>query len=335
MALRYNYHNCCLLDHNEFIFNVYKDIVLNEKKFTIKFNNKLFCIKNTKNSVNNRKRKHDQNIFTAETINVKNRYEKFKENLLCNTEDKIQKEFDDLTTKEVRELSQNLFEATIFHYAGKSGGNNSETSLRCKIENDYFFIPPKCRFYCNCVKVQCANLYCKYDIIIADPPWWNKYIRRLKTANDKLSYSMMYNEDIASLPVKELLSKNCLIAVWCTNAPSCIEAVKSQIFPAWGLEYVTTWYWLKVTVDLEPICAFGSGCNKQPYERLIIGKVGQINEIPKDRILISVPSALHSHKPPLLDLLTPYVNVKKPEVLELFARAFVTSICVCARSVSL
>ncbi|CAG9795673.1 unnamed protein product [Diatraea saccharalis] len=157
-------------------------------------------------------------------------------------------------------------------------------------------------------------------MVIADPPWWNKYIRRLKSANEKLSYSMMYNDDIANLPIKNLLSENCLVAVWCTNASSCIEAVKHLIFPSWGVEYVTTWYWLKITVDLEPICVFNSGCNKQPYERLMIGKVGQVNNVPEERIIVSIPSALHSHKPPLLDLLTPYVNAEKPEVLELFAR---------------
>lgn len=113
------------------------------------------------------------------------------------------------------------------------------------------------------------------------------------------SYSMMYNEDIASIPVKELISDNCIVAVWCTNAPSNISAVKNLIFPAWGIEYITTWYWLKVTIDLEPICDFGTGSKKQPYERIILGKVGDIS-LPEDYLIASVPSALHSHKPPLL-----------------------------------
>lgn len=114
------------------------------------------------------------------------------------------------------------------------------------------------------------------------------------------SYSMMYNEDIASIPVKELLSNNSLVAVWCTNAPSNINAVKDIIFPEWGVEYVTTWYWLKVNIDLEPLCKFGAGYEKQPYERVIIGKVGEFEDIPSDFLVMSVPSALHSHKPPLL-----------------------------------
>ncbi|KAI8420234.1 hypothetical protein MSG28_008776 [Choristoneura fumiferana] len=135
----------------------------------------------------------------------------------------------------------------------------------------------------------------------------------------QLAYSMMYNEDIAAIPVKNLLAQNCLIAIWCTNAPSNIAAVKDLIFTQWGVEYVTTWYWMKVTTDLEPLCDFGTGCKKQPYERIILGKVGDVN-VPKKQLVVSVPSALHSHKPPLLDLLSPYLKVRNPQTLELFAR---------------
>lgn len=110
----------------------------------------------------------------------------------------------------------------------------------------------------------------------------------------------MYNEDIAAIPVKDLLSANSLIAVWCTNAPSNISAVKDLIFPKWGIEYLTTWYWLKVTTDLAPLCEFGSNSQKQPYERILIGKVGDVMDVPPSQLIVSVPSALHSHKPPLI-----------------------------------
>lgn len=114
------------------------------------------------------------------------------------------------------------------------------------------------------------------------------------------SYSMMYNEDIAAIPVKDLLAPSALIAVWCTNAPSNITAIKDLIFPRWGVEYVTTWYWIKVTTDLEPLCEFGTGSQKQPYERIIIGKTGELKNVPDCKLIVSVPSALHSHKPPLI-----------------------------------
>ncbi|GBP22665.1 Methyltransferase-like protein 4 [Eumeta japonica] len=177
------------------------------------------------------------------------------------------------------------------------------------------------RFYCGCILEQCKKLNGQqFDLIVADPPWWNKYIRRLKAANSKLSYAMMFNEDIASIPVPELLMPNGIVAVWCTNAPSNVDAVKNLIFPKWGVKYIATWYWIKVTTNLKPLCDFGLGHTKQPYERLMIGTVGVTRVIPDTNIIVSIPSALHSHKPPIADLLYPYLKTAKPNTLELFAR---------------
>lgn len=125
----------------------------------------------------------------------------------------------------------------------------------------------------------------------------------------------MYNEDIAAIPVQNLLSQNCLVAVWCTNAPTNITAVKNVIFPRWGVEYVATWYWLKVTVDLQPLCGFGTGSKKQPYERIILGRVGDINNVPDCQLVVSVPSALHSHKPPLLGKNSSELHTSEPPCL--------------------
>lgn len=113
---------------------------------------------------------------------------------------------------------------------------------------------------------------------------------------------MMYHKDIANIPIKDLFSENSLIAVWCTNAPSNINAVKDILFPAWGVQYIATWFWLKVTIEMTPVCEFGTGLKKQPYERIIIGRVGRIKDVPDNFVVVSVPSALHSHKPPLLGM---------------------------------
>lgn len=116
---------------------------------------------------------------------------------------------------------------------------------------------------------------------------------------------MMYNEDIASIPVANLLGPDCLVAVWCTNSPSNIDALKNTIFPQWGVTYISTWYWLKITVDYQPVTPFAAGLAKQPFERIIIGKIGNV-QVPETKLIVSVPSALHSHKPPLLGLYVVY-----------------------------
>ncbi|CAK1550790.1 unnamed protein product [Leptosia nina] len=279
---------------------------------------KLFSIKRDKKK-KLMKRNHDDNIH-EEASAVKAMYCDLIKILPSTLKNATLNKYDLLDSSTVRDLSKQLFESTKFDHSGLSGGNNSETPVMCDIKGEQFLIPAKCRFLCGCVKEQCQKLHGnKYDIVIADPPWWNKYIRRLKTANDKMGYSMMYNEDIASLPISNVLADTCLIAVWCTNSPSNISAVKNLIFPNWGVEYVTTWFWLKLTIDLEPLCDFGSGSQKQPYERVLIGRKGNI-KVNEDVLFASVPSSLHSHKPPLLDILSPLLPREEPRVLELFAR---------------
>ncbi|XP_013137206.1 PREDICTED: methyltransferase-like protein 2 isoform X2 [Papilio polytes] len=254
-----------------------------------------------------------------QTFSVQTMFEKFLQLITTDVIEHFKHRYKLVDTTFVRNIAKNYFESTIFDHANISGGNDSNLPIKCKINDEFFLIPQNSRFLCGDVKDCCKKLDgSKYDIVIADPPWWNKYIRRLKAANSKLSYSMMYNEDIASIPVKNLFADNCLVAVWCTNSPSNITALKEMIFPNWGVEYVTTWYWLKVTRDLKPLCVFNTGCKKQPYERIILGKVGNVN-IPEESLIVSVPSALHSHKPPLLDILSSYVP-GNPQTLELFAR---------------
>lgn len=60
---------------------------------------------------------------------------------------------------------------------------------------------------------------------------------------------------------------------------------------------------LKVTKKGVPVCDFSDPPNKQPYERIIFASCLGRNKylkMPEDKkIIISVPSAIHSHKPPL------------------------------------
>lgn len=49
------------------------------------------------------------------------------------------------------------------------------------------------------------------------------------------------------------------------------------------------------------VCDFNETHGKQPYELLIIG-TSEFNskiDIPNEKLIVSVPSAMHSHKPPL------------------------------------
>lgn len=57
---------------------------------------------------------------------------------------------------------------------------------------------------------------------------------------------MMYNEELANIPLANLLNPNGIIAVWCTNSPSQVKSVLEEMFPAWGIIFKVKWSWLKV-----------------------------------------------------------------------------------------
>lgn len=60
-------------------------------------------------------------------------------------------------------------------------------------------------------------------------------------------------------------------------------------------------FFFQVTQAGETICNFNLAPGKQPYELLILGsalKEDKIN-IPDGKLVISIPSAVHSHKPPV------------------------------------
>lgn len=63
-----------------------------------------------------------------------------------------------------------------------SGGNSNILPIAAKCNSETYIFPPGCRFYCGNVKTLASSLSkdLKFDFILLDPPWWNKYIRRKK-----------------------------------------------------------------------------------------------------------------------------------------------------------
>ncbi|XP_025158300.1 methyltransferase-like protein 4 isoform X4 [Harpegnathos saltator] len=181
----------------------------------------------------------------------------------------------------------------------------------------------KCTFYCYDVREieKKMELNKQYDFILLDPPWWNKSIRRKKMKYIEASYKMMYNEELAKIPVGKLLHSNGIVAVWCTNASSHLNSISNEMFPSWGVTYRAKWYWIKVTQAGDTICNFNLAPGKQPYELLILGsalKEDKMN-IPDGKLVVSVPSAVHSHKPPVTEIIKEYLP-SEPKCLEIFAR---------------
>lgn len=81
---------------------------------------------------------------------------------------------------------------------------------------------------------------------------------------------------------------------------------------------------IQVTVSGHFVCAWNGPSGKHPFERIILArKVGSVTEnqpILDKKLVVSVPCAVHSFKPPLQKLLQPFI-VPDGGSLELFARS--------------
>ncbi|KAI8086880.1 MT-A70-domain-containing protein [Gilbertella persicaria] len=158
------------------------------------------------------------------------------------------------------------------------------------------------------------------DLIIMDPPWPNKSVKRSSHYDTQDIY------DLYSIQMPKLMAENdCIVAIWVTNKPKFHNFIINKLFPTWKLECVGEWIWLKTTTQGECIFPIDSE-HKKPYEQLIIGRpmrhpdMNTRKSLPRSHTIISVPSVRHSRKPPLEDALLPYINKKDPVCLELFAR---------------
>lgn len=60
------------------------------------------------------------------------------------------------------------------------GENAMSHSIMTSTNGNQYLIPPKCKFYNRDIRdidgIDLASQ--QYDLIVMDPPWWNKYIRR-------------------------------------------------------------------------------------------------------------------------------------------------------------
>ncbi|XP_039983132.1 N(6)-adenine-specific methyltransferase METTL4 [Xiphias gladius] len=165
----------------------------------------------------------------------------------------------------------------------------------------------------------------KFDLIVMDPPWENKSVKRSRR------YSSLPSSQLKRLPIPLLASTNCLVVTWVTNRPSHLRFVRDELYPHWGIEVVAEWFWVKVTTSGQFVFPLDSQ-HKKPYEVLVLGRYhssadtslssSEMSEVHLEdqRLIVSVPSALHSQKPSLSEVLKLYV---RPEAtcLELFARS--------------
>lgn len=189
------------------------------------------------------------------------------------------------------------------------GGNTSDVSIVVQIQNSEYLIPPRCTFYNNDIRGinKFFDMNQSFDLVVIDPPWWNKSVRRIKRTSKISGYNMMTNNEICDIPIEKLINHNSIVIIWCTNAESNQNDVTNLFIPKWNLKLVALIPWLKITKSAEPVTNFQiNGC-KQPYEKVYIAcherREGvNMENIENLKLIVSVPSLIHSHKPCLLGM---------------------------------
>ncbi|CAO1380251.1 unnamed protein product [Diamesa serratosioi] len=267
---------------------------------------------------------------------------------------KLFKKYDDDKMYEMK--SENISLMNQFYENSKQssenkfhGENNLNSGKLAVINDNNYLIPPECKFFnkniediVSCLPICDEN---KFDFIVMDPPWENRYIKRLKQTTKSqryliihsnlktvliffflFSYSMLQNKEILQIPLENYIKVNTLVIIWCTNSESHINAIKNDFLSKWNLKLLTTWHWIKVDLNGETFCSFSD--NKKPYEIIFIATHKNNNnlheDVQKDLLIFSNPSSIHSHKPPLIELFIKHLPIS-PKCLEIFARSLYTN----------
>ncbi|WPH04653.1 Hypothetical protein R9X50_00754600 [Acrodontium crateriforme] len=198
----------------------------------------------------------------------------------------------------------------------------------------------------------------KFDMIILDPPWPNRSVRRARKTSHSTYETASRTSDIDSLlknlRLEELMADECMVGIWITNKPAIRELVlgpNGLFAKTWELDLVEEWIWLKTTMNGGPVSELGALWRK-PYEVFLLGRRRQNSQTRdhmatltstnaetnifepeskpndesednavKQRVLVSVPD-LHSRKPCLKELLQEFMP-SDGRVLEIFARHLV------------
>ncbi|XP_048219632.1 N(6)-adenine-specific methyltransferase METTL4 isoform X1 [Perognathus longimembris pacificus] len=204
--------------------------------------------------------------------------------------------------------------------------NKSSFSKMITLMGQKYLLPPKSSFLLSDISCMQPLLNCrkKFDVIVIDPPWQNKSVKRSNR------YSYLSSLQIKQIPIPELAAPNCLVVTWVTNRQKHLRFVKEELYPSWSVEMLAEWHWVKITNSGQFVFPLDSP-HKKPYEGLMLGRVQEkaalplrnpdvnVPPLPDHKLIVSVPCILHSHKPPLAEVLKDYI---KPdgECLELFAR---------------
>uniref|UniRef100_A0A8C3W9D9 Methyltransferase 4, N6-adenosine n=1 Tax=Catagonus wagneri TaxID=51154 RepID=A0A8C3W9D9_9CETA len=165
-----------------------------------------------------------------------------------------------LTEDDISVTEQDLFSRIV--------ENNSSFTKMITLMGQKYLLPPKSSFLLSDISCIHPLLNCgkTYDVIVVDPPWQNKSVKRSNR------YNYLSPLQIKQIPISKLAAPNCLVVTWVTNRQKHLRFVKEELYPSWSVEIVAEWHWVKITSSGEFVFPLDSP-HKKPYEVLILGKV--------------------------------------------------------------
>jgi len=163
-----------------------------------------------------------------------------------------------------------------------------------------------------------------YDIVYADPPWFY-YGSRLKDAAAAKHYPLMSQEDLASLPVRDIMSKRAALFLWAT-CPRLNFAI--ELIERWGLHYRGVAYvWVKTNAKGAIISGQGVPPTfTKPTTELVLaatttpaGRPFPLRDLAQGQVVLA-QRAEHSRKPAVFRQRIEALCGERPRI-ELFARS--------------
>lgn len=155
----------------------------------------------------------------------------------------------------------------------------------------------------------------KFRCIYADPPW--KYGNQATRASTDNHYPTMTVEEIAALPVSQMVEDKAVLFLWTTNG---FLRESFDVIDAWGFEFKSTMVWVK------PQMGIGNYV-RNAHEFLMIGSRGGMRTDGKSQISwIESRRGKHSKKPQ--EFRQVIENMAPGPRLELFARETSPGWCV-------
>lgn len=192
----------------------------------------------------------------------------------------------------------------------------------------------------------------KFNIIVFDPPWPNRSVRR---SSQYPTHGYLEMDSLVAIMQQTIFShlrfgdENTMVGIWTTNNAKSRQAAY-EAFSNTNLEVFEIWIWIKTTENGELVSPL-DGLWRKPYEVLFLGrpkkntKNAHEEQEPIKRVIAAVPDE-HSRKPNLKELIellffqnignetrdTP-TNIKEYTALEVFARNLTAGWCACGNDV--